>query len=115
MKNIFLAFIIVTLMLSVIPISAHAEEVTTLETIEETTETTVEETDPVEETEPQATKPVDETENNETQAPTDAPAASDKDAAEAPKSNAGLIIGIIVGILAIGAAVYFFVIKKKKA
>ena len=47
----------------------------------------------------------------ETQAPTDVPVA-DK-GAEAPKSNAGLIIGIVVGVLAIGAAV-FFVIKKKK-
>ncbi len=59
-------------------------------------------------TEPEATEPA----NEETQAPTDAP-ATNNDAKEEPKSNAGLIIGIIAGVLVI-AAVVFFVIKKKK-
>ena len=59
-------------------------------------------------TEPEATGPA----NDETQAPTDAP-ATNNDAKEEPKSNAGLIIGIIAGVLVI-AAVVFFVIKKKK-
>ena len=58
--------------------------------------------------EPEATKPA----NDETQAPTDAP-ATNNDAKEEPKGNAGLIIGIIAGVLVI-AAVVFFVIKKKK-
>ena len=64
-------------------------------------------TDP-EATEPEATKPA----NDETQAPTDAP-ATNNDAKEEPKSNAGLIIGIIVAVVVIGA-VAFFVIKKKE-
>ena len=59
-------------------------------------------------TEPEATKPA----NNETQAPTDAP-ATNNDAKEESKSNAGLIIGIIAAVVVIGA-VAFFVIKKKK-
>ena len=69
-------------------------------------------TDP-EATEPEATEPeATEPANNETQAPTDAP-ATNNDAKEEPKSNAGLIIGIIAAVVVIGA-VAFFVIKKKE-
>ena len=62
-------------------------------------------------TEPEATEP-EETEPEATQAPTDAP-ATNNDAKEEPKGNAGLIIGIVAAVVVIGAVV-FFVIKKKK-
>jgi hypothetical protein len=70
MKNIFLALLIVTLVLSVFPLAAHAEELpeTTTETITETVETPTEETAPTEDiTEP--------TEN-----PTEAPTSPEEDA-----------------------------------
>ena len=49
--------------------------------------------------------------NEETQAPTSA-STENNDATDEPKGNVGLIIGIVVGVLAIGAAVFFFIKKK---
>lgn len=59
-------------------------------------------------TEPQATEP------EATTPATTAPAASDP-ADTAPKNNTGLIVGIVIAVVAVGAVAAVVVLKKKKA
>ncbi len=119
MKNIFLALVIVTIILSVFPLATHADQVTTTEetaAVATTPEEITEATEPI-------TEPVDKPDEEPTEAPTESPTDSTASPDDTPditlldriaesweKGEISTVIG-----LALDFAIIIFVYIAKKA